>query len=130
MLFFSKKKADPSRPNPDWPWSLSVGGTVRPAFTWETIRSDLSGLYPDSDSFLILEQKDPKDSKKYWYIQSAIAVKGPDQGKYTVGCGWPGETGPVLMERCFASLDEVTGIFARAFRREALDLTGYQNFFD
>ncbi len=129
MLFFGKKKSDPSQPNPDWPWSLSEGGADCPSFTWETIRSGLAGLYPDNDSFLILEQKDPKDSKKYWYIQSAIALKGPNQGKYTVGCGWSGETGPVLMERCYGDLDEVTGIFQRAFRREKLDLTGYENFF-
>lgn len=129
MLFFGRKKTDPSQPNPDWPWSLSEGGAVRPSFTWETIRSDLAGLYPDNDSFLILEQKDPKDSKKYWYIQSAIALQGPNQGKYTVGCGWSGETGPVLMERCYENLDEVTELFQRAFRREKLDLTGYENFF-
>lgn len=129
MLFFSKKKADPSRPDPNWPWSLSEGGNVRHGVTWEAIRSGLEELYPDSDSFLILEQKDPKNDKKYWYIQSAIATKGPNEGKYIVGCGFPGETGPVLMERCYESLDEVTGIFRRAFQREKLDLTGYENFF-
>jgi len=129
MLFFSKKKTDPSQPHPDWPWSLSKGGAVRRDVTWETIRSDLEGLYPDNDSFLILEQKDPRDDKKYWYIQSAIALKGPDQGKYTVGCGYPGETGPVLMERCYGDLNAVIGLFEQAFRRKPLDLTGFKNFF-
>lgn len=78
---------------------------------------------------MILEQKDPEDDKKYWYIQSAIALSGPDQGKYIVGCGYPGEKGPVLLERCYENLDEVTGIFEAAFQRKPLDLSGYENFF-
>jgi len=132
MLFFSKKKADPSQPHPDWPWTLSVGGELWPGLdsqSWEMIVSELHELYPDNDSFLILEQKDPKDDNKYWYIQSAIALKGPDQGRYIVGCGYPGKDGPVLLERCYDDLDAVIGIFEQAFRRKPLDLSGYENFF-
>lgn len=126
MLFFSKKKSDPGRPDPKWPWSLSEGGNVCRCVAWEAIRSGMEGLVPRQRQLPHSEQKDPKNDKKYWYIQSAIATKGPNQGKYTVGCGWPGETGPVLMERYDERLDEATEIF----RREKPDLTGYENFFD
>lgn len=131
MLFF-KTKHDPSQPYPDWPWTLSEGGNILREFTWEDIEQDLAELYPDNDSFLILEQKDPKDSKKYWYIQSAIALQGPNKDDYIVGVGWSGETGPALMERCYhwKDLNTVIGIFERAFRRKPLDLSGYKNFFD
>lgn len=91
--------------------------------------SELRELYPDNDSFVILEQKDPNDDKKYWYIQSAIALKGPNQGSYIVGCGYPGKTGPALLERCYPNLDDVIGIFERAFQRKPLDLSGYESFF-
>ena len=131
MLFF-KTKHDPSQPHPDWPWTLSEGGNILREFTREDIEHDLAELYPDNDSFLILEQKDPKDSKKYWYIQSAIALQGPNKDDYIVGVGWSGETGPALMERCYhwKDLNTVIGIFERAFRRKPLDLSGYKNFFD
>lgn len=128
MLFFKKKKSDPSQPHPDWPWVLTVGGMPRSNFDWADIQAELRRLYPDNDSFLILEQKDPEDRKKYWYIQSAIALAGPNQGKYIVGCGWSGESGPVLMERCYAGPDDVTAIFETAFQRKPLDLSGYENF--
>lgn len=129
MLFFPKKRA-PSQPHPDWPWTLSVGGELWPDFdNWEMIVSELRELYPDNDSFIILEQKDPNDKKKYWFIQSAIALKGPDQGSYTVGCGYPGEAGPALVERCYRNLDDVIEIFKRAFQRKPLDLSGYKSFF-
>ncbi len=131
MLFF-KTKHDPSQPHPDWPWTLSEGGNILREFTWEDIEHDLAELYPDNDSFLILEQKDPKDSKKYWYIQSAIALQGPNKDDYIVGVGWSGETGPALMERCYhwKDLNTVIDIFERAFQRKPLDLSGYENFFD
>ena len=122
MLFF-KTKHDPSQPHPDWPWTLSEGGNILREFTWEDIEHDLAELYPDNDSFLILEQKDPKDS---------IALKGPNKDYYTVGVGWSGETGPALMERCYhwKDLNTVIDIFERAFQRKPLDLSGYENFFD
>ena len=131
MLFF-KTKHDPSQPHPDWPWTLSEGGNILREFTREDIEHDLAELYPDNDSFLILEQKDPKDSKKYWYIQSAIALQGPNKDDYIVGVGWSGETGPALMERCYhwKDLNTVIDIFEQAFQRKPLDLSGYENFFD
>ena len=125
-LFFGKKKTDPSQPHPDWPWTLSEGGNILREFTWDNIEYDLAELYPDGDSFLILEQKDPKDEKNYWFIQSAIALQGPDKDNYIVGIGWGGEAGPALVERCYhwKDLDTVIGIFEQAFQRKSLDLSG------
>lgn len=127
MLFF-KKKDDPTQPHPNWPWVLTVGGMPRSSFDRADIRGELQRLYPDNDSFVILEQKDPEDSKKYWYIQSAVALAGPNQGKYIVGCGWAGEHGPVLMERCYGELGDVIAAFETAFQGKPLDLSGYENF--
>ena len=129
-FFFGKKKLDPSQPHPDWPWTLSEGGNILQEFTWENIEHDLAELYPDGDSFLILEQKDPKNNERY--IQSAIALKGPNKDYYTVGVGWSGESGPALVERCYhwKDLDTVIGIFERAFQGKCLDLSGYESFFD
>ena len=131
-FFFGKKKLDPSQPHPDWPWTLSEGGNILQEFTWENIEHDLAELYPDGDSFLILEQKDPKNNERYWYIQSSIALKVPNKGYYTVGIGWSGKSGPALVERCYhwKDLDTVIGIFERAFQGKCLDLSGYESFFD
>ncbi|MCI8423522.1 MAG: hypothetical protein HFF50_08340 [Lawsonibacter sp.] len=119
-------------PHPDWPWTLSESGTIQTRFVWADIEYNLAELYPSSDSFLILEQKDPENPKNYWFIQSAIALRGPEKDNYIVGVGWNGAEGPVLLERCYhwKKLDTVIEIFERAFRREALDLTGYESFFD
>ncbi|MCI8914907.1 hypothetical protein D1646_02390 [Pseudoflavonifractor sp. 60] len=119
------------QPNPEWPWTLSEGGNLFRDFTWANIEYDLAELYPDNDSFIILEQKDPADESHYWFIQSAIALKGPNKDDYIVGVGWNGESGPVLLERCYhwKDLDTVIDIFERAFQRKPLDLTGYESFF-
>ena len=71
--------AEIRQPHPDWPWTLSEGGNLFRTFTWKNIEYDLAELYPDNDSFLILEQKDPADETRYWFIQSAIALKGPQK---------------------------------------------------
>lgn len=119
------------QPRPDWPWVLTVGGMPRSNFDWADIERELTRLYPDNDSFIILEQKDPDNRKNYWFIQCAIALAGPKKGHYIVGVGWNGESGPVLMERTYfwdALEEEVMGIFERAYQRRPLDLTGFENF--
>ena len=118
------------QPNPDWPWSLSEGGNPVAAFDWHDFEFALEDLYPDNDSFLILEQRDPGNDKNFWYVQSAIALAGPDKGKYIIGFGFPGETGPVLLERCFEDLNDVIQLFEAAYDRQPLELSGYENFFD
>jgi len=124
-MFFSKKP-DPGQPNPKWPWSLSEGGTPRTDFNLQTIESDLILLYQDNDSFIILEQKDPKDSKQYWYIQSAIALAGPDQGKYIVDVGYPGPDGPLMFERLEDSAEAVLPWFRAALEGRKIDLSQFK----
>lgn len=119
------------QPHPDWPWTLSEGGVIRRDFTLEDVEQALEELYPDNDSFIILEQKDPNDGENYWFIQCAIALAGPKKDHYIVGVGWNGESGPVLMERTYywdALEEEVMGIFEWAYQRKPLDLSGYENF--
>ncbi len=126
-MFFSKKPA-PGQPHPKWPWELSEGGTPRQEFTLDTIESDLILLYPDNGSFIILEQKDPKDSKQYWYIQSAIAIAGPNQGKYVVGVGYPGPDGrPVLLERYEDTSEAVFPWFRAALKDGKIDLSQFED---
>ena len=122
-----------SQPHRDWPWTLNLSGYPSSQVSWEIIAAELRELnLEDVDSFLILEQKDPKNNERYWYIQSAIALKGPNKDYYTVGVGWSGESGPALVERCYhwKDLDTVIGIFERAFQGKCLDLSGYESFFD
>ena len=126
MLFF-KKKPDPSQPHPDWPWTLSEGGNVLREFTWENIEYDLAELYPDNDSFLILEQKDPQDPQNYWFIQSAVNRAGPHPGWYTVEVGWGSEQGMGLRDRDIRTVEEVIPFFRAAYDRKAVDLSGFED---
>ena len=128
-IFFQRPQVPGVQPHTGWRWSLSVNGLPTTQFDWEDVAKALDSLGPHDDSYVILEQKQGKD---YWFIQSAIALQGPNKDDYIVGIGWSGETGPVLMERCYhwKDLDTVIGIFEQAFQRKQLDLSGYENFFD
>lgn len=131
MFFFGKKKPDPGQPRQDWPWALTVGpGQPRTMLSWGDIQKALEGLIPDGDSFVILEQKDPRDPKKYWYIQSAIATAGPHRGEYTVGYGWVGEKRAEMWERMVPSAAEVFPYFKKAWNCEPTDLTGFEDHSD
>ncbi len=126
MFLFGKKKE--GQPRQDWPWALTVGPSLpRTMLSWGDIQKALESLIPDGDSFVILEQKDPKDPKKYWYIQSAIALAGPDQGKYTVGYGWSGAKRAEMWERMVPSVTEVLPYFEKAWRCRPVDLTGFED---
>ena len=128
MFFFGKKKSGPSHPHPDWPWALTVGPSApRTSLSWPDIQRALEELIPDTDSFVILEQKDPRDPKKYWYIQSAIATAGPDRGKYTVGCGWLGEKRAELWERMVPSAAEALPYFEAAWKDGTAGLAGFED---
>ena len=124
---------DPTKirqPHPDWPWTLSEGGKIITNFTWENIEHDLAELYPDGDSFLILEQKDPADENNYWYIQSAIALQGPHKDESIVGIGWGEGKNRAYLERLFfwdALEEEVIPIFEWAYQRKPLDLSGFED---
>lgn len=127
-FFFGKKKRGPGQPHPDWPWALTVGPRPpRTTLNWADIRAALEGLIPDTDSFVILEQKDPKDPKKYWYIQSAIATAGPHQGEYIVGYGWSGETRAEMWERMVPSAAEALPYFEAAWKDGTAGLAGFED---
>ena len=126
-LFFGKGKTAPGRPSGDWPWTLNVSGALRPdSGTWEMIVSELRKLNPeDPDSFLILEQRDPRNSQKYWFIQSAVNRAGPRPGWYTVEVGWGSQRGTGLRDLDVQTVEEVIPFFQAAYNRKAVDLSGF-----
>ncbi len=129
-IFFGKKKTAPGQPHPDWPWSLSVGSLSFPRPDWETLEDALRGLRPDSDSFLILEQKDPADPKNYWFLQSAVNLAGPRPGWYTVEAGWGSKQGKALKDLDARTVEEVIPFFRAAYERKPLDLSKFQDMSD
>lgn len=127
-LFFGKKQTAPGQPRKDWPWTLTVGPAApRSLLSWKDIQQALKGLIPDGDSFVILNQEDPKNPKQYWYIQSAIALEGPHKGEYVVGYGWSTEKRAEMWERLVPSPAEVLPYFERAWKYEPVDLTGFED---
>ena len=118
----------PPQPHPDWPWLLTVGGyagsTSDPS--WTDIEENLRELNQEADSYLILEQKAPENPKQYWFIQCAVALQGPDTGKYVVeiGCSIPG--GPRLWERMVFNVQDVIEYFSNAYYHRSLDVSGFQ----
>lgn len=129
MLFFSKKRA-PNQPHPDWPWRLTVNGMPTLQFSWANIEAGLRQLVPDNDHFLILEQKDPKDDKNYWYIQSAIALQGPEQEKYIVGVGYGSRDKRALLERYVPRVEDALSDFRLAHQGKPVDLSGFEDHSD
>lgn len=128
MFPFGKKQTASGQPRRDWPWALTIGpGTPRTTLSRADIRKAVEELIPDGDSFVILEQKDPKDPKRYWYVQSAIALGGPHQGEYIVGYGWSKEKGAEMWERPVPSPAEVIPYFEAAWNCEPVDLTGFED---
>ena len=126
-LFFGKGKTAPGRPSGDWPWTLNVSGALRPdSGTWEMIVSELRKLDPeDPDSFLILEQRDPRNSQNYWFILSAVNRAGPRPGWYTVEVGWGSQRGTGLRDLDVQTVEEVIPFFQAAYNRKAVDLSGF-----
>ena len=126
-LFFGKWKTAPGRPSGDWPWTLNVSGALRPdSGTWEMIVSELWKLNPeDPDSFLIMEQRDPRNSQNYWFIQSAVNRAGPRPGWYTVEVGWGSQRGKELRDLDVQTVEEVIPFFQAAYNRKAVDLSGF-----
>lgn len=128
-FFIHKKKPAPNQPRADWPWSLNVGGELYPKLgAWEMVVSQLRELnLEDPDSFLILEQADPKNPKNIWFIQSAINRAGPHPGWYTVEVGWGGDQGRGLLDLQVQTAEEVIPFFRAAFDRKTLDLSRFQD---
>lgn len=111
-------------------WTLrTVRGEIRPA-AWEHIEQELDRLHPsDPDSFLVLEQEGKTD---YWYIQSAVALKGPHAGQYIVGCGWSGAQGPstpggIALVEWYGDYAGAVEKFRQVWETGTVDFTGFQD---
>ena len=118
----------PPQPHPDWPWTLTVGGyagsTADPS--WQDIEEELRELVPDPDSFLILEQREPGNPEHCWFVQCAVAIRGPDAGKYAVeiGCSTPG--GPRLWERMVPDVQEAAKYFSDAYDHRPVNVSDFR----
>lgn len=118
----------PPQPHRDWPWRMTAGGYTGSTsdLSWTDIEENLRELSQETDSFLILEQKDPQNPSQSWFIQCAVALDGPDAGMYAVeiGCSAPG--GPLLWERMTPDVQDVIAYFSNAYYHRGLDVSGFQ----
>lgn len=131
--FFKKGVPDASQPRKDWPWHLTAGAYPGPKSSpaWEDVRRGLEALVQDSDSYLILEQKDPADPKRrYWFIQCAIALQGPNAGQYSLEIGYRKDGKGHLLDRTLPRLEQAAAYFDWAFRCKPLDLAGFEDMSD
>ena len=101
-----------------------AGSTSAPS--WQDIEEGLRELVPDPDSFLILEQKDPQNPESCWFIQCAIATRGPDAGKYAVEIGCPSPDEPRLWERIEPDVRGAIKYFSDAYHQRKVDVLGFQ----
>ena len=116
----------PPQPHADWPWSLNVGGVRRSDPAWQDIEAELRRLTQEEDSFLVLEQKDPQNPERYWFIQCAVARRGPDQGRCFVEIGAPSPGGPQLWERMAPDVQEAIGYFSAVYNQRKVDAAGFR----
>ena len=132
-MFNLFKKNDDSQPRQGSPWVLTLGAYPGPRSnpSWTDIESGLKNLIQDGDSFLILEQKDPANPKRYWFIQCAIALQGPCAGQYSLEVGYKGADGKGhLLDQTLPRLDQVLPYFNLAFSGKKLDLSGFEDMSD
>ena len=131
MFFFGKTKPDPSQPHQDWPWARNLGGRPSMQQSWDVLESELRAQnLDDPDSFLILEQQDPGDSKNYWFIQSSINRAGPKPGWYTVEIGWGSRQEMALWDLDVQTVEEVIPYFRTAYGRKPVDRAGFEDMSD
>ena len=129
---FKRAPAPGPQPRPDWPWTLNTGGQLWPDFnTWEMVVSELRELVrEDSDSFVILEQRDPQSPRNYWFIQSAVNRAGPRPGWYTVEIGWGLGQDRGLRDLDVRTVEEVIPYFRAAYDHKAIDLSRFTDMSD
>ena len=130
--FLKKSSSDDSQPRKGWPWALQVGGYAGSQSnpSWADIQEELIELVQDSDSYLILEQRDPTDPKRYWFIQCAIALQGPYAGQYSLEVGYRKGGKGYLLDCTLPTLEQVTAYVDQAFRWKKLDYTGFEDMSD
>ncbi len=118
----------PPQPHRGWPWLLTVGGYTGSTsdLSWTDIEENLRELSQETDSFLILEQKDPQNPDQSWFIQCAMALEGPDTGMYAVEIGCSDPSGPLLWEWMTPDVQDVIAYFSNAYYHRGLDVSGFR----
>lgn len=118
----------PPQPNPDWTWALTVGGNSGSTsdFNWRDVENGLRTLTQDTDSFLILEQKDPKKPDTCWFIQCALALRGPDQGSYSVEIGFSTPGDSRLWVQIVPDVQQAMGYFSDAYYHRGVDVSRFE----
>lgn len=118
----------PPQPHRDWPWRMTAGGNSSSTsdFNWNDLEKGLRALRQEEDSYLVLEQRDPQNPERSWFIQSAMALEGPDAGMYAVEIGSSDPDGPLLWERMVPDVRDVIAYFSDAYYHRGLDTSGFQ----
>lgn len=96
-----------------------------PDFSWNDLEKGLRALRQEEDSYLVLEQRDPQNPEQFWFIQSAMALEGPQAGMYAVEIGCSGPDGPLLWERMVPDVRDVIAYFSDAYYHRGLDVSGF-----
>ena len=115
----------PPQPHPDWPWSLNIGGGLRSNPAWQDIEAALRELTQEENSFLILEQEEPGNPEHYWFIQCAMARRGPDRGRYFVEIG-ASSRAHRLWERMVPDVQAAVEFFFTAYQQRSVDGSGFR----
>lgn len=117
----------PPQPNTDWDWYLTIGvdEVCMSSPDWETIEENLCRLKQTTDSYLILEQKDPRNSENIWFIQCAVAKMGPNQGEYVVEIGFNTCDRHFLWERFVPDVLNAMEYFSAAYHHRNVDTSGF-----
>ncbi len=121
----SETTSVPPQPHPDRPWSLNIGGGLRSNPAWQDIEAALRELTQEENSFLILEQEEPGNPEHYWFIQCAMARRGPDRGRYFVEIG-ASSRAHRLWERMVPDVQAAVEFFFTAYQQRSVDGSGFR----
>ena len=121
----SETTSVPPQPHPDRPWSLNIGGGLRSNPAWQDIEAALRELTQEENSFLILEQEEPGNPEHYWFIQCAMAQRGPDRGRYFVEIG-ASSRAHRLWERMVPDVQAAVEFFFTAYQQRSVDGSGFR----
>ena len=97
-----------------------------PDFSWNDLEKGLRALRQEEDSYLVLEQRDPQNPEQFWFIQSAMALEGPQAGMYAVEIGCSGPDGPLLWERMVPDVQEAAAYFSAVYNQREVDTFGFR----
>lgn len=120
--------AIPPQPSKNERWVLTLGECedriVNPS--WETVKANLHRLCQASVSFLILEQKTSQSPPGIWFIQCAVAIKGPHQDEYAVEIGFNTSDGHYLWEHMVPDIQAAIAYFSDAYHYRNIEMSGFR----